>query len=82
MSLSYCGTYDYAAPEVIVDKMYRALRFNNYCRYHGFPSEMWSLGVLLFALLYKDVPFHKPADISKMPVMLREGISKGVATST
>jgi len=40
------GTPAYIAPEIIRDKGYK-----------GFKADMWSAGVVLFALLYGTVPF-------------------------
>jgi 5'-AMP-activated protein kinase catalytic alpha subunit len=42
-----CGTANYAAPEIF------------YCveKYHGPPVDMWSLGVMLFAIVCGEFPF-------------------------
>jgi serine/threonine protein kinase len=40
------GTPAYIAPEIIKDKGYK-----------GFKADMWSAGVVLFAMLYGTVPF-------------------------
>jgi len=44
-----CGTPAYLSPEIIIDK-----------GYEGFYVDIWSLGVLLFAMLCGTVPFKAP----------------------
>lgn len=41
-----CGTPAYIAPEIITDE-----------GYEGFFADMWSLGVLLYCMLERTVPF-------------------------
>lgn len=45
----HCGSPSYAAPEIVARKMYE-----------GPPVDVWSLGVVLFAMLAGCLPFHSP----------------------
>lgn len=44
-----CGSPCYAAPEMIAGR-----------RYHGLPADIWSLGIILFAMACGYLPFEDP----------------------
>lgn len=66
-----CGTPAYIAPEILLDR-----------GYEGFGIDIWSAGVVLYAMLYGTVPFkaNNMNDLQKMIIKanytLAEGISK------
>jgi serine/threonine protein kinase len=57
-----CGTPAYISPEIMLDK-----------GYNGFKSDIWSLGIILFALVCGTLPF-KANDID----LLKSAIVSGV----
>jgi serine/threonine protein kinase len=56
-----CGTPAYIAPEILLDK-----------GYEGFMADIWSAGVVLYAMLYGTVPF-KANNMSELQKMIIKG---------
>ena len=56
-----CGSPHYASPEIVAGK-----------NYHGSPSDVWSCGVILFALLTGHLPFDDP-NIRKLLMKVQTG---------
>ena len=56
-----CGTPAYLAPEIIKD-----------VGYEGFTADIWSLGVLLYAMVQGTVPF-KAQNISDLHKLILKG---------
>ena len=42
-----CGTIGYTAPEILL------------CQPYSFPSDIWSFGVLIYALCFGQLPFNE-----------------------
>ncbi|CAI2164978.1 15943_t:CDS:2 [Funneliformis geosporum] len=63
---TFCGTIDYAAPEVLTGK-----------KYDGPPQDIWALGILLYTLIYRENPFYNIDEIIardlRIPYILSEG---------
>lgn len=56
-----CGSPHYASPEIVTGK-----------NYHGSPSDVWSCGVILFALLTGHLPFDDKS-IRKLLLKVQSG---------
>ena len=60
MLFEQCGTPAYIAPEIVREIGYK-----------GYPVDIWSAGVCLYAMLYGNVPF-KPNQMSDLNKMIME----------
>lgn len=56
-----CGSPHYASPEIVTGK-----------NYHGSPSDVWSCGIILFALLTGHLPFDDE-NIRKLLIKVQNG---------
>ena len=56
-----CGSPHYASPEIVMGKAY-----------HGAPSDVWSCGIILFALLTGHLPFNDN-NIKKLLLKVQSG---------
>lgn len=65
------GTPAYIAPEIIKDKGYK-----------GFKADLWSAGVVLFAMLYGTVPFkaNNMKDLHKQIIDARYNLKDEITT--
>ncbi|KAJ1501930.1 hypothetical protein HMI54_009570 [Coelomomyces lativittatus] len=61
---TFCGTIDYCPPEVVLGKPYQ-----------GKPQDIWALGILLYVLLYGEVPFFNFDEILSRSIRVPKVIS-------
>jgi serine/threonine protein kinase len=63
---TFAGTLDYCAPEI--------LRGNTYT---GPPQDIWSLGILLYTLIYKENPFYNIDEIMSRDLRIPWSLDEG-----
>ncbi|AET41218.1 protein kinase HSL1 Ecym_7392 [Eremothecium cymbalariae DBVPG len=56
-----CGSPHYASPEIVMGQ-----------KYHGSPSDVWSCGIILFALLTGHLPFNDD-NVKKLLLKVQSG---------
>ncbi|CAG8599930.1 10152_t:CDS:10, partial [Funneliformis mosseae] len=57
-----CGTPNYIAPEVLFDQL----------NGHSFEADVWSLGVIMYTLLFGKPPFQKGGEVNQIYRRIRE----------
>ncbi|KAI9140390.1 kinase-like domain-containing protein [Paraphysoderma sedebokerense] len=67
----FLGTLDFAAPEII----------DGY-RYRGPEAEIWALGVLLYIIVFRQVPFRSPDEIVEAKLEIPARASLGSCGET
>jgi len=65
-SYMYVGTLVYSCPEWL-----------ELGHYHAEPATVWSLGCLLYDMVFGDVPFHNRQQISRATPTFSDRISPG-----
>lgn len=67
---TFSGTLDYCAPEVLQGNPYE-----------GPPQDIWSLGILLYTLIYKENPFYNIDEILARELRIPYEFCDGMSTS-
>lgn len=66
MAVCIVGTYIYAPPEMFIDGMYQAE-----------PLTVWQLGVVMFGMLHRRLPFRGSIEIAYGEPDIGDGLSVG-----
>lgn len=68
--LDQCGTPAYIAPEILLDNGYT-----------GYGIDIWSAGVVLYAMLYGTVPFkaHNMKELHRSIILAKYSLKEGIS---
>jgi len=64
---TFCGTMEYCSPEVLTGN-----------KYAGPELEMWSMGILLYTLVFFENPFRTPQETVRAEIDLPWHVSEGL----
>ncbi|KAL0224771.1 hypothetical protein RCL1_002683 [Eukaryota sp. TZLM3-RCL] len=80
LAKTVAGTFQYMAPEVLA--IYHGLVDPKVAPNYTAQADLWSLGVVLYKLVYKRLPFPTPADALKRSLdLISEGEFDGIIRS-
>ncbi|KAK7912846.1 hypothetical protein WMY93_013057 [Mugilogobius chulae] len=64
LSHTFCGTNNYAAPEILRCQPYNPMA-----------TDVWSMGVILFKMLYNSLPFYSSSVLKMVQYQMRQNIN-------